>query len=46
MAGRRRKSKEGGGWMVREKVKIEDISKPAEQLVKLTLDDLMPLPPP
>jgi len=32
--------------MVKEKVRIEDISKPVEQLVKITLDDLMPLPPP
>ncbi|WP_456469394.1 (Fe-S)-binding protein [Archaeoglobus sp.] len=32
--------------MAKENVKIEDISKPVEQLVKLTLDDLMPLPPP
>ncbi|MET1125174.1 MAG: (Fe-S)-binding protein [Archaeoglobaceae archaeon] len=31
---------------MREDVRIEDISKPSEQLVRVRLEDLMPLPPP
>ncbi|AEA47696.1 (Fe-S)-binding protein [Archaeoglobus veneficus] len=32
--------------MAGDEIKIEDISKPSKQMIKLRLEDLMPLPPP